>query len=458
MLKTFHVPNDLYRRTAYALAHTHDLRRAVEMVEQGCARGLGETLDRDRADLVALQQAKPELVKQYVESADTLRRLESGERTVTSLPATDPAHTDPATAFITLTAQARTTRAEIDAVITAIRQVPGYATFLTLPTWADIVCGDDGHAAGLPCHGSLASIVPSGANEPEALLLDGFTQDNLIALLITREGDEVVGGYLPGQLGDHQMLTSALGTALPLLGEQLIGPLAVRLRELKAHGVTLVPTGLLSLLPLHAATYVVAGETRCLLDEFDVAYAPSARVLATAQREATIRQGALRLAGVGNPTRDLRYAGPELAAICELLPTGTAVAFYEEQARREALWQALPEATIAHLSCHGNFADDPLDSALHLAGGDRLTLRELVTGDTSALANLRLVVLSACQTAITDFQRVPDESIGLPGGFLQTGLPAVVGTLWSVNDLSTALLMHRFYSSPTQVVARPPGG
>jgi CHAT domain-containing protein len=55
------------------------------------------------------------------------------------------------------------------------------------------------------------------------------------------------------------------------------------------------------------------------------------------------------------------------------------------------------------------------------------------------------VALSACQTAITDFGRLPDESIGLPGGFLQAGVPAVVGTLWSVNDLSTALLMHRFY-------------
>ena len=293
--------------------------------------------------------------------------------------------------------------------------------------------------------GSLAMIVPFGASEPEALLLDGFTHDDINALLITREGDEVVGGYLPGQLGNHQMLTAALGTALPLLGKQIIGPLATRLRELKAHGVTLVPTGWLSLLPLHAATYTVDGETRCLLGEFDVAYAPSARVLVAAQREATIRQGALRIAGVGNPTRDLRYAGPEQASICELLPAGAATAFYEEQARHEALWRALPDATIAHLSCHGSFANDPLDSALHLAGGDRLTLRELVADDTSALANLRLVVMSACQTAITDFQRVPDESIGLPGGFLQAGVPAVVGTLWSVDDLSTALLMHRFY-------------
>jgi CHAT domain-containing protein len=242
------------------------------------------------------------------------------------------------------------------------------------------------------------------------------------------------------------MLSAALTTALPLLGERLLASIAQRLRELGAAGVTLIPTGLLSLLPLHAATYVVGETSRCLLDEFDVAYAPSARVLATAQREQQRRAtGALRLAGVGNPTEDLRFAGPELRSICDLLPLGATTAFYKQDATRSAIWAALPGSTIGHFSCHGSFAADPLDSALHLAAGDRITLRELITGDTSALADLRMVVLSACQTAINDFQRLPDESIGLPGGFLQAGVPAVVGTLWSVNDLSTALLMHRFY-------------
>ena len=35
--------------------------------------------------------------------------------------------------------------------------------------------------------------------------------------------------------------------------------------------------------------------------------------------------------------------------------------------------------------------------------------------------------------------------IGLPAGFLQAGIPAVIGTLWPVNDRSTALLVTRFY-------------
>jgi CHAT domain-containing protein len=40
---------------------------------------------------------------------------------------------------------------------------------------------------------------------------------------------------------------------------------------------------------------------------------------------------------------------------------------------------------------------------------------------------------------------MPEEFIGLPGAFMTVGAAAVVGTLWPVNDLATALLMARFY-------------
>ncbi len=35
--------------------------------------------------------------------------------------------------------------------------------------------------------------------------------------------------------------------------------------------------------------------------------------------------------------------------------------------------------------------------------------------------------------------------MGLPAGFMLAGVPGVVSSLWSVPDLSTALLMERFY-------------
>ena len=132
--------------------------------------------------------------------------------------------------------------------------------------------------------------------------------------------------------------------------------------------------------------------------------------------------------------RDL--AGPQRS---DLLFTHAATA--------SALWARLRGATWLHLACHGRFdVDEPLDSAMLLAEGTQISLRDLLAPQSAAaLAAIRLAFLSACQTAITDFRSLSDEVIGLPAGFLQAGIPAVVGTLWPVDDRSTALLVTRFY-------------
>jgi len=142
----------------------------------------------------------------------------------------------------------------------------------------------------------------------------------------------------------------------------------------------------------------------------------------------------------------LTYSRAELESIVNLLSTGTSTVLYEQDATRETLWNALPQATIAHFSCHGYFnPTTPLDSALLLAHNTQLTLRDLLNAEPQQMASLRLVTLSACMTAVIDAQYIPDEVTGLFAGFLQAGVPSVIGTLWSVDDQSTALLMTRFY-------------
>ena len=157
------------------------------------------------------------------------------------------------------------------------------------------------------------------------------------------------------------------------------------------------------------------------------------------------------LLAVGNPLplpagwRPLRYAGLEVRAIERFFAAESRRILPEEEATAKAVTQGLPGATHLHLACHGAFdPDEPLDSALYLSGGDRLTLRDLLDGNLD-LSSQRLAVLSACQTGITEFERVPDEVIGLPAGFLQAGVPGVVSTLWPVNDRSTAVLVAEFY-------------
>jgi CHAT domain-containing protein/tetratricopeptide (TPR) repeat protein len=161
-----------------------------------------------------------------------------------------------------------------------------------------------------------------------------------------------------------------------------------------------------------------------------------------------LRQKLLTLAVQLQPS--LSYAKVELEGIEDLLkrlPKQPTYKFhYETDATAQNLWQSLERATIAHLSCHGSFdSDSPLDSGLVLAAESKMSLRDLLNEHITALKTLRFVFLSACQTALSDFRQIPDEFIGLPYGFLQAGVPSVIGTLWPVSDYSTAFLVTRFY-------------
>lgn len=73
-----------------------------------------------------------------------------------------------------------------------------------------------------------------------------------------------------------------------------------------------------------------------------------------------------------------------------------------------------------------------------------LTVEEIFKLD---LSECRLVTLSASETALIDWTNSSDEYIGFPGAFLFAGSASVVGSLWDINDLSTALLMIKFYQN-----------
>lgn len=86
----------------------------------------------------------------------------------------------------------------------------------------------------------------------------------------------------------------------------------------------------------------------------------------------------------------------------------------------------------------------------YLAIGSSFNLNKCLTLDAIFSLNLekcRLVTLSACETGLIDFTNNSDEYIGLISGFLIAGSPAVVSSLWTVSDLSTAFLMIKFYEN-----------
>ena len=101
-----------------------------------------------------------------------------------------------------------------------------------------------------------------------------------------------------------------------------------------------------------------------------------------------------------------------------------------------------PDYTVLHFSCHGiaNFIE-PLNSGLMMVHDQVLSVRDFLG---CKLFQARLAVLSACATGIVGSE-LPDEAIGLPSGLLQAGVDGIVASLWLVSEMSTMILMSRFY-------------
>ncbi len=114
---------------------------------------------------------------------------------------------------------------------------------------------------------------------------------------------------------------------------------------------------------------------------------------------------------------------------------------YEHRHQDEPTWFETLEQTTHWL---GQILMDelnqPLQSRIRMADNEFLTLEEILTLRLES----RLATLSACETGIPG-TKLPDEVVSFAAGRLQAGVAGIVASLWSVHELSTALLMVRFY-------------
>ncbi|NES06295.1 MAG: CHAT domain-containing protein [Okeania sp. SIO2F4] len=106
--------------------------------------------------------------------------------------------------------------------------------------------------------------------------------------------------------------------------------------------------------------------------------------------------------------------------------------------------------TIVHIATHGQFSSNPDDTYI-LDWNERINVRDL--DQLLQTENLKrsdraieLFILSACQTAVGDTR----AALGLAGVSIRAGVRSVLGSLWRVNDASTAELMKQFYQQLLQ--------
>ena len=173
--------------------------------------------------------------------------------------------------------------------------------------------------------------------------------------------------------------------------------------------------------------------------------APSALSLLHDEQLVAPRTGIYTL---GNPyptQQNLRWGEAEAFTLAELGKRleRSANVKVQWQASRDWLIKALRTGLVVNASCHGIFdTQNFLRSRLILAHEEELTLADMLS-DQVDLRGLRLLILSACQTAILDMQGARDEVRSLAAGMLQRAA-AIRALLWSVDDRATYLLMVRF--------------
>ncbi|MBD2457074.1 CHAT domain-containing protein [Nostoc sp. FACHB-87] len=204
----------------------------------------------------------------------------------------------------------------------------------------------------------------------------------------------------------------------------------------------LIPHRFLHLFPLHALP-LANGDI--LLDRFErgISYAPSCQLLQLTRKQTSLNFS--RFFAIQNPTSDLSYSNVEVETVSSFFPSVDVLV--KQTATKAALNASinLSSTSCYHFSCHGEFnLSFPLESALILANNERLTLGEIFEIN---LNQCSLVTLSACETGLTDSSSLSDEYVGLPSGFLYAGSPNIVSSLWTVDDLSTAFLMIKFYQN-----------
>lgn len=291
----------------------------------------------------------------------------------------------------------------------------------------------------LPTTYGLLTIVVPPTGPIEAIDAPETTSADTRALVYGSEGRP---GFLRAMAGDEDALAAAIEPCLARIRTAVMSPLAAWLRGHGFDRAALAPLGSLGLLPIHAAGPV---------DGPSFGYVPSARAwsLALELRDRT-RSAPARLVAIAEPahtgTGILPLARAEVHAAGTRFPSDRPAAILAgPQATLASVRAEIGRATHLHFACHGVFRpSDPRASALLLAGEDQLTLGQLFDGGWT-LPNVKLAVLSACQTAVSEFHRTPDESAGFPSALLLAGIPGIVGTLWPIDDTATALFCDRFY-------------
>ena len=256
------------------------------------------------------------------------------------------------------------------------------------------------------------------------------------------------------------------------------------------QGVTdliVVPDGVLAKIPFESFV-METGETGrpvYLLERYRIKYIQGASVLSFLRKYSRKRRGANSFIGIGDPVYDyenfrlgkpeqgslsaaeqieailvkydrergcfnrLKASGEEVENIAGLFRKHgrKGVVYLREQAREEKVKApGMKDFDYIHIACHGILGEGFQCLILSQIPGavedGFLTLDDIMNCEFDA----KLVVLSACQTALGKMERAEGVT-GLISAVMYAGTAAVAAGLWSISDTGAKELMVKFYTN-----------
>lgn len=279
--------------------------------------------------------------------------------------------------------------------------------------------------------------------------------------------------------GAHTLSGTDMTSLELALGQAVFGPVADLVA--RADRLIIVPDRYLHALPFGLlALPNAAGEPVRLLDHATIFLLPSASVLASSSEpdsgDAEVERAFLVVSAGGEGSESLRGARAEARTLERRYAD---VVECHGPVTTEEVCRRMKDSRIIHIAAHIDVNDqEPWYSGIQIGSAPAIeespTVRsasmatvesmELLSVEDSLVVartfapdpylrahqvaglslSARLAVLSGCESALGRLS-LGEGVIGLGSAFMQAGVPAVIGSLWKIDDRTTVELMRSFY-------------
>jgi len=183
-----------------------------------------------------------------------------------------------------------------------------------------------------------------------------------------------------------------------------------------------------------------------LVQKYNIALSPGLQLI---EPKPLQRQNINALvAGLTQATQGFPALPSVAAEVQKIQSTISSQVIMNENLTNQNLEKALSTTSFntIHLATHGQFSSNA-DQTFILTWNKKLNVKEfdalLKISEKNDTTPVELLVLSACQTASGDKR----ATLGLAGVAIRSGARSTIGSLWPVNDETTAIFMTTFYEA-----------